>query len=586
VAIKPATGPAVVVTGNALVDGATGNSSWDLTQPANALIAADFANYAGAVADAPHVQTEGTFAQQSAALLSWAAGIPGAIVVNAMTPPPVDYVPTPISVEAAPAGTAPTGRKLYVGAGADNTLGVYWIDRAGSIQRRDRDEAGHWAAAPVRPVGPDSLAAPETNVTVGYSAQADLFWIGQDGAIWWSPWDDASDAWGMEQFAPPGTASPQGGIVAQNVAFGFEDVWWISPTGAIWLAQWNEVTSWGGRPMQPMTPDGVASPQSSLSTTGSYVFWLGPDGEVYEASYTHDEAHNPNPFTFDRLAPAGTAAVTGGITSDAVAMNFPYYDRASTCVAWISPAGSAQAMWLGGAIQTLGSGVSTTGGIAALAVPRTGINLWWVGADSSIQSAFSGSNKLWNTSTWAPPGSAAPEGPLGATYNSLGKGEFLWTGTDGSIQNRYEVENYFWYEGCGPWNFCGTISASDGSDLTIKYKVTINADGSMRHQGTIITYPDTTFPMVLGVAITPASGPPVVVVRGWQITPYPTFIPFPWWDVTIPPDPAGKILANLGQYPGATVSAYMPSGGDLQSMLKEARDWAATFPSTAILQLP
>ncbi|MFJ4092689.1 hypothetical protein ACIPYS_13985, partial [Kitasatospora sp. NPDC089913] len=87
---------------------------------------------------------------------------------------------------------------------------------------------------------------------------------------------------------------------------------------------------------------------------------------------------------------------------------------------------------------------STNGGITAVSRIPGSMELWFTGANGSIQGAYWYDGTPWNRYEIAPAGSASTNGGITAVSRIPGSMELWWIGANGSIQGAY------WYDGA-PW---------------------------------------------------------------------------------------------------------------------------------------
>jgi len=114
---------------------------------------------------------------------------------------------------------------------------------------------------------------------------------------------------------------------------------------------------------------------------------------------------------------------------------------------WIGANGSVQgAFWYEGSrwqryeLAPAGS-ASRDGGIIAVSRIPGSIEVWWTGANGSVQGAFWYEGSQWQRYQLAPAGSASTEGGIAAVSRIANSMEVWWIGPDGSIKDA------FWYEG-------------------------------------------------------------------------------------------------------------------------------------------
>ncbi|MFG3053033.1 hypothetical protein ACGFZP_19065, partial [Kitasatospora sp. NPDC048239] len=103
---------------------------------------------------------------------------------------------------------------------------------------------------------------------------------------------------------------------------------------------------------------------------------------------------------------------------------------------------------------------STNGGIAAVSRIPGSMELWFTGANGTVQAAYWYDGSPWKRYELAPPGSASTNGGIAAVSRIPGSMEVWFTGANGSIQDR------FWYEGNAWQGFelapSGSASTSGG----------------------------------------------------------------------------------------------------------------------------
>ena len=183
------------------------------------------------------------------------------------------------------------------------------------------------------------------------------------------------------------------------------------------------------------------------------------------------------------LAPANRASVNGGITS---VSRIP----GSMEVWWIGANGSVQdAFWYEGQegwrqfeLAPAGS-AAVDGGITAVSRIPGSMEVWWIGANGSVQAAFWYDGSPWQRYELAPAGSASVNGGITAVSRIENSMEVWWIGADGSVQDA------FWYDG-SPWQrfpLAGAGSASVNGDITAVSRIPgsmevwwIGADGSVQ----------------------------------------------------------------------------------------------------------
>jgi hypothetical protein len=159
---------------------------------------------------------------------------------------------------------------------------------------------------------------------------------------------------------------------------------------------------------------------------------------------------------------------------------------------WIGADGSVQdAFWYEGMAQwqqfmlAPPGNSSTTGGIAGVSRIPKSMELWWIGADGSVQDAFWYEGMAqWQQFMLAAPGSASATGGIAGVSRIPNSMELWWIGTDGSVQDA------FWYDGMPQWQrfmLAPQGSASANGDITAVSRIPnsmevwwIGADGSVQ----------------------------------------------------------------------------------------------------------
>ncbi|RXJ19839.1 hypothetical protein ETJ91_00250 [Bacillus albus] len=199
---------------------------------------------------------------------------------------------------------------------------------------------------------------------------------------------------------------------------------------------WMNISTTGHK-QQILTPSfnyfGVATAVSQNGTrTWSVIF--------QEAQQAPAESTGWRSF---ELAPASSASTNGGISVVSRINN-------SMEVWWIGANGSVQgAYWYEGGqwqryeLAPAGS-ASPNGGIYAVSRVPNSMEVWWIGANGSVQGAYWYEGGQWQRFELAPAGSASTNGGISAVSRVPNSMEVWWIGANGSVQDAY------WYEG-GQW---------------------------------------------------------------------------------------------------------------------------------------
>jgi hypothetical protein len=73
------------------------------------------------------------------------------------------------------------------------------------------------------------------------------------------------------------------------------------------------------------------------------------------------------------------------------------------------------------------------------------MEIWWIGANGSVNDNYWYDGGTWNGFQIAPPGSASTSGGITAVSRIPNSMEIWWIGANGSVNDNY------WYDG-GTWN--------------------------------------------------------------------------------------------------------------------------------------
>jgi hypothetical protein len=234
------------------------------------------------------------------------------------------------------------------------------------------------------------------------------------GTAWWDQ-NANNGGWNTPfPIALPGSAVA-GSITCVARTQNHLDVFWVGPVGEVGTTWWDQNANneaWN-------TPFAIAPPGSAV--VGSItcvariqnhldVFWVGPDGSVGTAWWDQNANNGAWNTTFP-IAPAGSA-VAGSITCVARTQN--HLD-----VFWVGPDGSVGTAWWD---QNANNGAWNTpfpiaprgsaSGHAISAVSRTQnhLDVFWVGPVGEVGTTWwdqNANNEAWNTPfPIAPPGSA------------------------------------------------------------------------------------------------------------------------------------------------------------------------------------
>jgi hypothetical protein len=180
------------------------------------------------------------------------------------------------------------------------------------------------------------------------------------------------------------------------------------------------------------------------------IWWIAADGSVQGAYY-----YDGGQWQRYTLAPAGSARVNYGVPGGITAVS-----RISSHmeVWWVGADGSVQGayyydggQWTRYTLSPAGTAGGLGNGITAMSRVPGSMEVWWIGPDGSVQDAYWYDGNPWKQFELAPAGSAAGiageelgVGGITAVSRVPGSMEVWWIGPDGSVQDAY------WYDG-NPW---------------------------------------------------------------------------------------------------------------------------------------
>jgi hypothetical protein len=296
---------------------------------------------------------------------------------------------------AAPASASPTfttSQLVPPGGAAKNITSVssnstreevFFVPQNGSVQERYFIKGVGWNSLQVAPPGsadPWSDIAAVTRVRNAVNESIDLFWIGPNGSVEHSFYQNGLPWLREPSVAPAGSASLGTSLAAVSRASFTWEIFWVGPSGEVDDAYWYQGGPAGRFTLaaaSASTPNFLPRQVSVVSRASNTmeVFWTGRDGSVQDR-YFYDGA-GWNGFS---LAPAGSA------------------------LASLSPAGQV----------TAGSKASNT------------MEVWFIGRDNSVQDRYYFDGWGWNGFTLSGPGSA--EWALASVAPSSTSMDVFWRG--------------------------------------------------------------------------------------------------------------------------------------------------------------
>jgi M6 family metalloprotease-like protein len=236
------------------------------------------------------------------------------------------------------------------------------------------------------------------------------------------------------------------------------EIFYIAPDGSV--EDWNyyDGGSWSNFTLAPAgsaaTTGGIAAVSRSSGTME--VFWIGPDGSVQDKNYYDGTGWNG--FT---LALAGSASTKGGIA--AVSRSYDTME-----VFWVGPTGGISdenyydGIGWNGFLLAPAHTAANTSRIAAVSRMYNTMELFFVGPDGSVRDENYYDGAGWTEFTLAAAGLASKTGSIVALARSADTMEIFWVGPNG------QVEDANWYSGQSSWNqfqLAGAGSASINGGL-------------------------------------------------------------------------------------------------------------------------
>lgn len=283
--------------------------------------------------------------------LFWIAG--DGTVHTAGWPGP-DSAPGPVVQVPISAGTAAVSLSpLAAVSRSPHHLDVFWIAPDGALtttwwHEPTVDWSTHSPVAVTRSGAVQACSG--LAVVARIPVHLDVFWIGPDGAIWTTWWDEVASNGGWDQhlpvpITPPGAARLGSPIAAVARIPEHIDVFWIAPDGSI-VTHWWDATphlSWGDHPPFAITAPGSASTASGLAAVARTqlhldVFWVGPTGAVESHWWDATPGRSWPDHLGTRIAEPGTAHT--GSPLAAVSHNSRHID-----VFFVAPDGAATLQW-------------------------------------------------------------------------------------------------------------------------------------------------------------------------------------------------------------------------------------------------
>jgi Matrixin len=264
----------------------------------------------------------------------------------------------------------------------------------------------------------------------------DVWWVAPNGSVQHAGW--AGSTWARNEIAPASSARP-GGMAAVSRIPGHLEVYWVGPLGSIESAYWLEANAQGWQQYQ-LAPAGSAAPNTKIAAvsripTSIEVWWIGPNGSVQDAFWYDGQVS----WKYFELAPAGSSAVSGG--------GLKAISRVSSGmeIFWVGPNGSiqyafwyqGQASWQRFGLAPAGSAALTSGIAATHRTPES-MQIFWIAPDKSVHFAhWTEGEKVWSTSDIIAPEWSAKPGGIEAVSRGPNKMDVWWTHPRGTVVNKY-----------------------------------------------------------------------------------------------------------------------------------------------------
>jgi hypothetical protein len=297
-----------------------------------------------------------------------------------------------------------------------------------------------------------------TMVTARAPNHLDVFWIGPDGGVGTNWWDQNANSGRWN--APFGIAPP-GAAVASAIACvarlqNHLDVFWIGSDGGVGTNWWDQNANSGrwNAPF-PIAPPGAAvvGTIACVARTQDHldVFWIGPDGGV-GTNWWDQNANNGRWNTPFPIAPR-SAAVAGGIACVARLQN--HLD-----VFWVGPDGGIGTAWWdqnanngqwNPPFPIAQPGTAVVGAVDCVARAPNHLDVFWIRPDGGVGTNWWDQNAnggKWNAPFAITPPGAAVAGAVSCVSRTPNHLDVFWIGPDGAVGTTWWDQN----ANNGKWN--------------------------------------------------------------------------------------------------------------------------------------
>jgi hypothetical protein len=253
--------------------------------------------------------------------------------------------------------------------------------------------------------------------------------------------------------APPESAAP-GAVSAHSRHVDHVDVFWIGPDNSVRGNWWHKDHGWNGQykvaPKFSAAAEAIAAHSRNVDHIG--VFWITENGSVRENQWSKNGDWS-GPFTI--------AADTGDLRAlpEAVTSHSRHVDHID--VFWIARDKSIRGTWWHAgegwvnpySVAPADSASAGPGAITAHSRHVDHIDLFWIGLDGSVCSAWWHNGVGWKAPYQiAPAGSAAPWA-ISAHSRHVDHIDLFWVAPDGSVRGNW------WHKGVG-WKGQYAIAAA------------------------------------------------------------------------------------------------------------------------------
>ena len=353
-------------------------------------------------------------------------------------------------------------------------LDLFWVGMEGALATtwwdQNIDSASWHPVSPLTGPGAIQLGAPLCSVSRTQD-HLDLFWTGQDGAVWSTWWDAHVD---NAQWHPPFSLSaavalqPGSPVVANSRNLEHLDIFWVGNDGAIWATWWDsniDNAQWHP-PFRLTDPAAVQLVTSSLAVISrvephSDLFWVGQDGGIWNKWWDRD---------LNNGAWQGPFPVTGPVIAQAVRGRRPV-QNCTQCISrhpdhadcyWIGPDGAIATTWWDAHIDngswhapfplTPPGAARADSPLVAISRSVDHLDIFWIGPDGAIGTTWWDAHI--DNANWHPPfplipsGAARPGSPLTAVSRVLDHLDLFWIGADGAIGTTWwdaHIDNAIWH---------------------------------------------------------------------------------------------------------------------------------------------